>query len=501
MENEYDSINLASTVRSQFINTASDDQPKFNLMMSEEEDENEYELDPEEFISSKEEDKKEEPMLMESISSILDSVIQPPTENQNFNEPIKHLTTRIEILQNELRKKASLYSENLNSGDNINELRDDIVRIFHQLSECHYSLNELYSKDATYTQSIAEYFKTWDLKREKILKKIKHIKSGQSQYGSKVIKLIKESQSLDDEIDTLEQKLLMMKKKKQLLNQEIENANSIIESRISTYIEGYKNLENNGQDLLHNYLQNSGIPETQIATLIDKTPIDISFSIPTKLIGKSNDTTDEQVKETGMGIQPYDPTLHTSNEATDMNHDHGPTAYEKGYMRGSQNSTQLKHQFQTIIGKLVNSPNVSSSKGSNIKLNEHSNNVLSSSNLESVRAYLLHRHQALNDQVITTTQKAFTFNEYDKLWTKVRHILKSQEDNFEMVLSKSTTDGDKTSLLTILDSTKNQLEKLNQEAGGELITKLIHDEIDAITKGIQLIKEESKQISKSKKYN
>ena len=81
------------------------------------------------------------------------------------------------MLTQELYEDSVKYGKFLQSGNNhIYQLRSRILQTFDQLSESHYSLNELYNKDMSYAETLHGSFKKWDQQRNKVLSKVKSIK-------------------------------------------------------------------------------------------------------------------------------------------------------------------------------------------------------------------------------------------------------------------------------------------------------------------------------------
>lgn len=119
------------------------------------------------------------------------------------------------MLTQELYEDSVKYGKFLQSGNNhIYQLRSRILQTFDQLSESHYSLNELYNKDMSYAETLHGSFKKWDQQRNKVLSKVKSIKSDTSKHGAKLFTLLDEVNDVDDEIKLLEAKLQQLRSKK-----------------------------------------------------------------------------------------------------------------------------------------------------------------------------------------------------------------------------------------------------------------------------------------------
>lgn len=240
MDNEYESINLASTLKSELKAKSPRNHAQYQQQVpvseSESYDDDEFEHDPEEFITDKHGDLPEEPCFKKDIlhpsgqsdANLADSdntlklgllhlsELVPPLNNQNFNEPIQYLSGRISTLERQLVEHTQNYNTLLNDGNsNVTEIRSAVLQIFHQLSECYFSLNELYSKDVSYTKSVNTYFNTWNSKRDRVLQKIKKAKSIESAHGAKLAELLNESAVVDDEIGDLQKRIAVLQNKNQ----------------------------------------------------------------------------------------------------------------------------------------------------------------------------------------------------------------------------------------------------------------------------------------------
>ena len=120
-----------------------------------------------------------------------------------------------------------------------------------------------------------------------------------------------------------------------------------------------------------------------------------------------------------------------------MNHDHGPTPFEKGYAMGTQNSTALKNKMNHIMKKFLDSlPTTPSSNistmpaTSRIKVDDLSNTISKRLDLDPIMV-LEHKVAALHDLAIKSSQNAALFHEFGRIWESVTKLMNSQEEKLE----------------------------------------------------------------------
>ena len=544
--NDYESINLASTLKSE-LNAKSPSRhslyhQKVPVSESESYDDDEFEHDPEEFITDNHNDIKYEHIhrehillydkpdeqLAESNNTLTLGLLHlselvPPLANQNFDEPTKHLSEQIRELENNLVEYSQVYSTLLREGDsNVAEIRSKVLRIFHQLSECYFSLNELYSRDASYTKSVHTYFDTWRLKRDRILQKMQRTKSVESKHGAKLAGLLNESTSVDNEIKELQSRIAALNEKKSLLSKEIEDTTSVLESRTALYGENLRYLELRGKEVLLEYLQNNGLPESDFTSLIKEQAIDLSFEFPKELnnvkeieMEHENATAQSATHSTSIrdsktassiGMKPYEPPLEPAHLLTNddslLNHGHGPTAFEKGYAIGAQNSRIFKSQVQSLIHKVV----LHVPQRSQLPQIQPNRTLTTTLDVEPITTFLRLRVDALNDLVMSTSKTAASYHGCDNQWNLVQQILASQEEKVESILKESTVDADTMPVIQTLMQTRDKLELAATSISllhlGGILLQLVSDEINAVNEAFTVVTKEghntrSKQMKQS----
>ncbi|KAG5422244.1 hypothetical protein I9W82_001339 [Candida metapsilosis] len=530
MDNDYESINLASTLKSELVaKSPRRNQQQVPVSESESYDDDEFEHDPEEFITDKHSDLVHEPQLRDDtlhlsdqqadmladsnttlrLSSIHLSELMPPLHNKNFNEPMQYLSGRIKNLERNLLEQTQSYSALLRKGDStVADVRSKIQQTFRQLSEAYLSLNELYSKDASYTKSVCTYFDAWGVKRDRVLDKIQRAKSVESTHGAKLVSLLNETAVVDDEIKELQKRITVLQEKKTVLNKEIEDTTSVLESRTAICGENLRYLESNGREVLSDYLSYNGFPDSDLIALIKERDVDLSFTMPEKIeqeskfielklppqIRKQSDSAGESNVQESIGMKPYEPPSvsdeptpapHKQDESL-MNHGHGPTPFEKGYATGAQNSRSIKTQLQNIIQKVLQ-------RASTVNESQQKQNNMSTATLdiEPITTFLRLRVEALSDQAVNTTKMAALYHEYDKQWSQVQQIMALQEEKLEQILKESNATGDVTPVLQVLTQTQNQLESAYNSIPSKdpqsILSQLVEHEVDAVIEAVSMV--------------
>ena len=564
--NGFESINLASTVLGAYQEEDTPIKRLHSIPASTSEDEDE--LDPEEFISNKvhkpatkdlhvlyneylEKNRSDEPLsnlhdthkphltttttlidstkenelLYNTMDSLMIKSINFPaaiyqSDDKNSQSPIEYLSNRIKLLTQELYEDSIKYGKFLKSGNNhIYQLRSKLLQTFNQLSESYYSLNELYHKDMSYAETLHGSFKKWDQQRNKVLSKVKSIKSDTNKHGAKLFTLLDEVNDVDDEIKLLETKLQQLRSKKELLNKEIEDTSSVLESRTAKYVDMFKDLENKGKSAIIDFLVSNGAPEKEIDTIVRFLPVDITISSnyslkkePDKqvhtakeLVPQPESTSNPPVIPNNIGMQPFIvPEVEPDSKTPDlqsMNHDHGPTPFEKGYAMGTQNSATLKNKMNHIMNKLLHSlPTTAPSNipkipaMSHIKVDDLSNTISKKLDLDPIMIFLEHKVAALHDLAVQSSQNAALFHEFGRIWEDVTKLMNIQEEKLESILNDYSNSKVVTRvLISTLDQLKTILSSLNNNhitnasSKNEVLTSLVTSEYNAVEEAVKLV--------------
>lgn len=579
LNNGFESINLTSTIQSHLpaihdetipikklqsipVSTSEDD--------DEEEEEEDDELDPGEFISTgvnkqqqrvqddlnKISNRDDTPALLQSTienlknsskssfdslrdsellytqDSIMINSIKFPTQkfNETYNNsesPVEYLSNRVKLLTQQLFEDSLKYNDYLQNGNsNLYQLRNKIVQNYNQLSESYYSLGELYNKDINYAQNLHESFKKWDRQRNKVITKVKSIKSDSNKHGAKLFSLLDESNEIDQEILQLENKLAQLKSKKSIVSKEIEDTSSVLESRTSKYVDIFRNMEKQGKLSILNFLQSNGVPIKDIDSIVKYSPVEAtilkeyankrgsSSQIVASTIEEEKPSVDISIN-TNIGMQPFiipeetnkDDKEQKRQDLLSMNHDHGPTPFERGYAKGTQNSTLIKSKMNNFVRKFFDSlpeqltittPDAPTIRGPP-NVDDVSNVITEKLDLEPIMKFLEYKVGALHDLTKLTSLNAALFHEFGIIWQNVTKLMDLQEEKLENALNESIINGESSLIMNILRSTmenlKENMNKVNSitirsrddQLQRDLLLDLINNEYNAIQEATKIV--------------
>ncbi|KAG7664855.1 uncharacterized protein J8A68_001613 [[Candida] subhashii] len=487
-----------------------------------------------------------ESVYEDSIVFPRDFAVRNTNIQANDTSPIEYVSDKIKHQLQDLNRNSKFHAAFLKQGDDrLHALRNSILNDYDQVSRNYYSLNELYSKDADYTERLYGAFKKWDQKRDKVLNKIKDIKSPKSKHGSKMMDLLNKSIGIDQEIEELEQKLQTLKTRKQVVTKEIEDTSSVLESKTAKYINIFRNMEETGKEEMLSFLISNGVPSAEVERIIKTVPVDVTFlnnitpttldhssvvnpaslaivsdpenvSAPTNVPSTTIFPQENGSKATQqIGIQPYvlPDESNTANKPKDdlwlKNHEHGPTPYEKGYAKGTQNSMAMKAKLQKVMKKVLEStlpePQTKTNNNRSVlprktRVDDLYNTISQKLDLVPIVKFLEHKMEALTDLTLETSKNAALFHDIGKCWNNACILLDSQEEKLHNALIESTPQannevvfgiltGSLKELNQILDSTTKLATKNNEEQvrHKKLLQSMISNEVQAIIEGLRLV--------------
>lgn len=377
---------------------------------------------------------------------------------------IKSLQETNKSLQNELHRNIKLQKKLLANGEDADRVRTSISRNFKHLSENFYSLNELYSQEVNYNESLHEGFKSWDNRREKILNRISLIKSNKNKHGSKLEKLLGESENIDNEILEMERKLSALKSKKKLINAEIEDTSSVLESRTSKYVETFRSLERQGAEVLNEFLNLNSMPSSELQNFVKYTPVDVTFinnyqqslkndikqqldESPSSSVknAHNNEKSNNKEEAKSIGMKPFI-IPERSNDMNDnslANHGHGLTPFEEGFEKGSKASYTVRNHLNTFIKSLVaNKPVTNEAFPSGRQIDDISNTINLKIDLASILKLLDIKEESSQEDLRYTSKQATLYHEYGNIWDMVVELIKNQENKLLSQLSESNLSKD-----------------------------------------------------------
>lgn len=457
-----------------------------------------------------------------------------PISYVNNEDPIKFLTNKNNVLIEELNKNIHLHKQALDNGDgSLFKYRSMIDQNFAAFSELSVSLQELYSNELNYNQALYNNFNNWDHRRMKVLARISNIRSDSSPHGAKLTTLINDKKAVDEEIASLQAKIVSLQHKKQVLNVEIQNTSSILESRSSKYVEMFKNLEKQGLQAIKDYINLDSTRDIP-SSIISMKQVDVTFarnfdnstllknSIGNQLLMTSaaeRHDSQNQTNNSSIGTKPYEPNASIigmkpyvlpeeppvpkvdPNTTRELNYGHGPTAFEQGYIKGEY----LGQNFKIRINKIVNSiaKSLPDSKNQPIaRLSPHiediSNSITEKLDYEPIKIILEQKIKALKSLILQTSRDATIYHKCTIIWQDAVRILNQQESKLQTQISESVLQmNDSTQhfaeiLRNTIDQLKSSFElhkikQTNPNNGQKLLMLVISNEIVSVCKALNMV--------------
>lgn len=535
----FESINLSSTIRDNAQQSSVPTRLESVASISDDED-----LDPTEFISAESPElltqpaKYDEivPTEIESDSQLLYDFqkLFSSSMSKSNDSTIQHLQDEYLQLQSELNHNIRLLHQALENGSsNLNNIRLLIALNYHKLSENQYSLNELYTKESNHNQQVHERLIEWDKRRSLILSKIKSIKSDNNEYGTKLSGFLDESTALDNEISMVEAKLLRLKSKKQLLQNEIDETSSVLESQTSRFVNAFKELDKNGEVFISDLLAQNGLTEQQSKVLLKSVPVDVTFEKQYKQKLK-NSVLVEQAQRLGfvsnfnendeklqanvdepdppkprvvespkqdandsnpIGTQAYEPPPEFFNEP-----ETSTDPYDKGFSKGQAQSERFKAQLQQIYENYIKPFVEQQRRDFVLTVDDNENTIDSKVDLKPIITYLEHKVDAYLELSKKSSKMSAAYHQYNSYWKDICATVTSKEKELESSISNlKLTDATITSILSaILDNLLEYIDIVNgvDSNGDESLIQLILYEVIALLEALNMIPSTPKSLSK-----
>lgn len=463
---------------------------------------------------------------VESVLNNLNfSEIAYPHEKTDTESPLQHLQQTYNMLFQELQNNVKLHKQALESGnDNLARIRVRLVDNFHNLSENQYSLHELYERESNYNLAMCERFKKWDQKRSRILDKIKAIKSPKNSYGTKLMSLLDDNAVIDQEIDQLEARLVMLKAKKKLLYTEIDDTSSVLESKTSKYVKAFKELDQNGHAAILETLRQNGLSSEGAMSLVRTTPVDVTFyqhfqgtrgsgtstpktSVPTVSAPKAPVSTPKapvttptapdvgKVSNGNMGMQAYEvPQTYTEPTPT-PNNGNESDAYHKGFSTGYQQSGKFKQQLQQIFNSYIKpllEQKEAERKVSSPNIDDDGNTITEKVDLMPIIDFLQHKVVAYSELSKNSGVMSTVYYKSSGAWRDICYSIESKEKELEYTILDRNKDSD-TAIGNILTGILDNLVQFFQDSTkiqpsqNNILSILIHQEADGLIKALSMI--------------
>lgn len=459
-------------------------------------------------------------------------------EKMDSGFPLHHLQENYHILSNDLQNHIKLHRQAVESGnDNLSKIRSKIINCLHNLSENQYSLHEIYERESNYNLAMCRRFKKWDEKRSRILAKVKSIKSTDNRYGVKLLTLLDDNAALDQKIDELENKLIVLKAKKKLLHNEIEDTSSVLESRSSKYVNAFQKLDRNGHVAILETLKQNGLSAEAANSLIHTTPVDVTFvnhynrnremenrgsdpfepikeQPPSMDIKKSDSAPEGSIKvpendnnessshpKDGngiMGIQAYEIPQNYAEEETLIHHNQQgeSDAYSKGFNTGFKQSEKVKQQlqklFESYIKPLLEQKESAAAERQAINVDDDENTITTKLDLDPIITFLQHKVVAYSELSAKSGTMSTVYHKCSESWKDICFTIEQKEKQLEFTLLDRAEDADR-SIGTILTETLDYLSssfdfaKTLKESSRNILLLLIKQEADGLIKALSIM--------------
>lgn len=433
------------------------------------------------------------------------------SRSQSNESPLDYLQNRQKALHLETRKNIAAHRTALEDQNLPNRLRSMLAQNLEQLSDNYVSLQEVYSRNRASTEDLLTSFEKWDRKRAKILAKIQDIKSQSNKHGTKLATLLDERSVVDNEINELEQKLLELRLTRRLLDTEVEKTSSVLESRSAKYVESFRTLEKHGEHTIRQYLELNGVPEKEVPVMLRREIVDVTFTNHyNRQLKQLKPPLEPAVAKKAspsaltMGIQPFIiPDEPVSVKDEDLNHDKGPTAYEKGFARGTKQSSEVKGNLQLFLTKLMaNKEPKRAQNDPKLNVDDTENTITEKIDLEPIVKHLYHNIEALEALELQTSKKTTLFHEHSIVWKDAIKVIKLQEAKLLQQITESqlaTKEENQSRFLSILGATFNHLHSSIKTVPRPLLTEFLTEnvvfnallnELSAVAKALSLVSED-----------
>lgn len=405
--------------------------------------------------------------LIEPLNSLGSLQFQSMFQQDDSKElPQVHLQGTNEMLQRQLRDLIRKHERLLSDGANCASARQSIGQLLNQLSENNVRLYEVYSSELEFTNQFSKKLIKWNSKRTSVLKKIKLIKSADNKYGTKLQGLLDQRREVDDEVEALQKRMQVLSSKKAILNSEIGETISVLESRSAKYVSLFRNLEKQGKEAVLNYLAQETSPDTNLRSLIKTIPVDSGFNSLTAvkdysevtppiqptliLVENPNDPyKSNEKKYAQVGMIPYDFPVSAPSSLSQI-----PTPYEKGFSSGAEQVERVKEGIATLVNHLFMKD--TSSAKQNTRLDDEHNIITEMMDLEPIIQLLKSKSEAMEVFLKNTSRLSESYHKDSILWADLCFILEVNEDKAYEEISKS---GDPVSIIATLQDSFEYLKK------------------------------------------
>lgn len=367
-------------------------------------------------------------------------------------QPREFLQARQDALVTELRRHIHEHLELLSEGDDCTHIRAVLASDFDQLSETCLLLNEVSLREKEIAEELLADFSRWDKRREKVLQRVRAIKSENSKYGTKLAGLLRKKSLVESEIDQLEERIAALKAQKAAITKEIGETSSVLESKSAKYVHRFRELERKGRDVISDYLTFSGVPLQDLSLFLRSEKVDATFSLldeknttnnATYNFSKSHPATNNLRDTNGaqnpvnghpMGVQPLEIPTATNFDGTPNTVSLANSPYKLGYSRGAQSLERLKSGINGFVHNFVLPPKQPASKEN---VDDLLNTITEKINLLPTLELLKHKVEALEDLSLKSSRLSAFYNDQSIAWKSTCKTLSSQEGLVMSILNSS----------------------------------------------------------------
>lgn len=378
-----------------------------------------------------------------------------------------YLRGQNEMLQRQLRDSIRKHERILSEGANCAPARQTAGQLLNQLSENNIQLHEVYSNELEFTNQFAKKLHKWNSKRTSVLNKIKLIKSDDNKYGTKLQGLLEKQHEVDNELEELQKRIQLLNSKKEVLNMEIVETVSVLESRSAKYVSLFRNLEKQGKEAVYNYLTKESSSDISVRSLVRSIPVDSGFAslkVPKESISKL--TPSESIKENDceipdensgilvaqIGIIPYE---YSVSEPPIDSQRQDSTPFERGFSSGAEQIERVKGSIKTFVNHVfTKQPSPVRKK---ILLDDEQNIITEMMDLEPIIQLLESKSEAMEVFLKDASKLSESYHKDSLLWTDVCFFLEINEDKLYEEIRNS---GDPKSIMSILKDSFEYLKKI-----------------------------------------
>lgn len=425
-------------------------------------------------------------------------VFLPPfatlTTSNESQSPLVFLQTQQETLSAELRRHIRDHWALLSEGDDCTGIRATLAGDWARLSESCVLLHEMCVREQSTVESLLLDFDRWDRRRTKVLRHIQQIKSDSSKYGTKLAGLLTRKLDVDNEVEALEMRIAALKAQRNVINKEIRETSSVLESKSAKYVNMFRELEQKGLDVITDYLSSSGVRGQDLQLLLKSEPVNATFSMaalnqatargsPPTLLGST-------LPVTALPALISPNPAHISTQPLEIPEPPAPLSpYAQGYANGSHHLERIKQSINGFVHGMVRQENPPPKE----KVDDILNTITEKINVTPILDILRHKIEALEDMSLRTSRLSAMYNSQCSAWNDVCKQLEPQEKVLLQLLNDPTTHPDQ--LVDRLKVTFGILKQEFQRASSDhtailkenSLAIVIHQELKAVAAAIDLL--------------